>query len=84
MELEKSTLAAYALFCLRMISVWNAVGECLLVPKDMQERMALAGQLEQCLYHYKEYWRKNSKEGDLAKISDVFFWYADLLRQGGR
>lgn len=84
MELEKRPLAAYAVFCLRMISVWNVVGECLLVPKDMQERMALAGQLEQCLYHYKEYWRKNSKEGDLAKISDVFFWYADLLRQGGR
>lgn len=41
----------------------------------------LAKELEQCLYHYKEFWRENSKEGDLSKVSDVFFWYADLLRE---
>lgn len=92
MEAEKRPLAAYAILCLRMISVWNAVGEYLF--KDMCEKIenalpkripeggaVLAGQLEQCLYHYKKYWRKNSREGDLAKISDVFFWYADLLRE---
>lgn len=43
----------------------------------------LAKELEQCLFHYKGFWRENSKEGDLAKVSDVFFWYADLLRENG-
>lgn len=89
MEREKRSLAAYAVFCLRMISVWNAVEEYLLVLNNKSEQIAMdktaiAEELEWCLYHYKEYWRKNSKEGDLAKISDVFFWYADLLRDGGR
>ncbi len=40
----------------------------------------LAQELEQCLFYYKEFWRENSKEGDLLKVSDVFFWYADMLR----
>lgn len=44
----------------------------------------LAQELEQCLYYYKEFFRENSKEGDLAKVSDVFFWYADLLREEGQ
>ena len=40
----------------------------------------LADELERCLCHFKTYWRQNSKEGDLSKISEVFFWHADLLR----
>ncbi len=40
----------------------------------------LADELERCLCHFKTYWRQNSREGDLSKISEVFFWHADLLR----
>ncbi len=46
-----------------------------------KEGAALAKELEQCLFHYKEDWRQNSKEGDLDKVSDIFFWYADWIRE---
>lgn len=43
----------------------------------------VAAELEQWFYHYKQEWRKVSKEGDLGKISAVVFWYADLIRKLG-
>ncbi len=76
---EKRRIAACAQLSLRMVVLWNRVLMYLLgkMPAGM-----LAGELEECLYHYKAYWRENSREGDLARVSDVFFWYADLLRDG--
>ena len=74
---EKRRIAACAQLSLRMVVLWNRVLMYILgkMPAGM-----LAGELEECLYHYKAYWRENSREGDLARVSDVFFWYADLLR----
>ncbi|MDE7325631.1 MAG: beta-N-acetylhexosaminidase [Lachnospiraceae bacterium] len=76
---EKRRIAACALLSLRMVVLWNKVGKYLL---GEEAAGTLAGELEACLYHYKAYWRENSREGDLARVSDVFFWYADLLREG--
>ena len=33
---------------------------------------------------YKEIWRAHSKEGDLAHLGEIVFWYADLLRERER
>ncbi len=41
---------------------------------------AVAEALERSLHHYQKLWRSNSKEGDLMKITEVFCWYADLVR----
>lgn len=44
------------------------------------ERFALASRLENWFMAYKEMWRRVSREGDLAHVGEVVFWYADLLR----
>lgn len=69
---------------IEMVLLWNEVGAQLphLGEQDRrQQRLALASRLERCLHHYQELWRANSKEGDLGKITDVFCWYADVLRK---
>ena len=48
-------------------------------PENGQE---IAEALERCVHYYQKLWRENSKEGDIMKITDVFCWYADLLRKG--
>ncbi len=40
----------------------------------------IASRLENCLYHYKKLWLENSKVSDLEHVAEVFYWYADLLR----
>lgn len=44
---------------------------------------ALAERLECWFMAYKELWRKDSREGELHRIAEVVFWYADLLRGKG-
>lgn len=44
----------------------------------------LAKELEEWFMKYKDEWRKISKEGDLGHISEVVFYYADLLRETGK
>lgn len=46
--------------------------------------LCLAGQLERFWHHYKQTWQENGKYGDLGKIGEIFFWYADLLRDSCR
>lgn len=41
---------------------------------------ALAAELEEWFYYYKEIWRSVSRESELYRIQNVIFWYADLLR----
>ena len=41
----------------------------------------LAAQLETWMYEYKEVWREDSKESELYRIEEVFYWYSDLLRR---
>ena len=43
----------------------------------------VATELETWFYYYKQEWRKVSREGDLGKISNVVYWYADLIRKLG-
>ncbi len=64
------------------IAIWNEIGAVLARAgaEDMTERFALAARLESWFMVYKEMWRSVSKEGDLAHVAEVVFWYADLLR----
>lgn len=41
----------------------------------------LAAALETWMYEYKEVWREDSKESELYRIEEVFYWYSDLLRR---
>lgn len=68
---------------LEMIRCWNEVGLFLAAMKKGEKPEngpALAADLERCLHYYQKLWRENGKEGDIMKVSDVFFWYADILR----
>lgn len=42
---------------------------------------ALAAELEEWFYDYKEEWRRVSRESELFRIGDVIYYYADSLRQ---
>jgi hypothetical protein len=44
------------------------------------EPAKLAGELEKWLYDYKKLWRTVSRESELYRIEEVYFWYADYLR----
>ncbi len=41
----------------------------------------LASRLEYWFMDYKELWRSGCKEGELYRIQEVVFWYADRLRE---
>lgn len=80
-------IVACAHAALQVTRAWNEVGEYLAgmlgkteCIKSEKNGFLLAEELERCLLFYQEIWRENSKEGDIYRISDVFFWYADLLR----
>lgn len=59
------------------IQIFNEIGFTLAKGKQSFE---LAGRLENWYMFYKEVWRSTGKEGELHHISDIVFWYADLLR----
>lgn len=91
MDSSRRGLMGCIYVALSAIRIWNEVGlylagiyNGLLYLENEKSGMELAAELESCLYHYKALWRKNSKEADLARISEVFFWYADLLRDDNR
>ncbi|MCM1135770.1 MAG: family 20 glycosylhydrolase [Clostridium sp.] len=52
--------------------------------ETLKERNQLAERLESWFMFYKEMWREVSKEGDLAHLSEIVFWYADMLRERER
>ncbi len=58
--------------------IWNEIGTALAGQKT--EPFLLAERLETWFMHYKALWREISKEGDLAHVAEIVFWYADLLR----
>ncbi len=83
MDSTKRRIVEYTHISLEMTKVWNEVGVFLsqLNKGDKPENgREIAARLERCLHYYQQIWRENSKEGDIAKISEVFFWYADILR----
>lgn len=59
------------------IQIFNEMGPTILKQKQSFE---LAARLETWYMSYKELWRSTSKEGDLHHLSEIIFWYADLLR----
>lgn len=76
---------------LEAISLWNEIGYVLTCDsKDgengvekilAEEKYDLAERLEKWFMYYKKMWRRTGREGDLRHISDIVFWYADLLRE---
>ncbi|MCM1188923.1 MAG: family 20 glycosylhydrolase [bacterium] len=63
------------------IDIWNQTG--LLLSEGAAESadaFALAERLENWFMVYKELWREDCKEGELHRIAEIVFWYADLLR----
>lgn len=63
------------------ILIWNEVGAAVLAGETGNElAVGLAQRLETWFMYYKELWRAGSREGDLARIAEIVFWYADLLR----
>ena len=49
-------------------------------PVDAAQAGALAEQLENWLYYYKQLWRTVSKQSELGRIAEVLSWWADYLR----
>lgn len=63
------------------IRIWNEVGAAVLAGESGSGTAdQLAERLETWFMYYKELWRAGSREGDLAHIAEIVFWYADLLR----
>ena len=63
------------------ILVWTEVGAAVLSGEtDRETAFWLAERLETWFMYDKELWRVGSREGDLAHIAEIVFWYADLLR----
>ncbi len=81
---KRSMMQAYEL-AIEGVIVWNKVG------RGVEQRVykknnapldfyAIASELEEWFMRYKQLWRSVSKEGDLAKLSKIIFFYADVLR----
>ena len=48
----------------------------------LPDRHLLAESLEKWLYHYKEIYRRVSRESELPRLQAMILWYADYLRRG--
>ena len=67
------------------IKLWNNVGEII---KHVEEKSNIDGfeaadiaeKLECWFMKFKFLWRQESREGDLAHIGEIVFWYCDWLR----
>lgn len=71
-------------FSLEATRIWNEVGLRLYrlqKGERPEDGMELAGGLEKCLHSFQDMWRRVGKEADLARVSEVFYWYADMLRE---
>ncbi|HJC23065.1 MAG TPA: family 20 glycosylhydrolase [Candidatus Eisenbergiella merdavium] len=49
---------------------------------SMPDGWKLAKELETWLYHYKEVYRRISRESELRRIEALVCWYGDFLREG--
>lgn len=48
---------------------------------DKEDRFKLASEIEAWMYEYKKVWRESSKESELYRNEEVFYWYSDMLRR---
>lgn len=67
------------------MDIWNHMGAMLSAmaagkTADRAEAFSLAERLEKWFMAYKEIWRRIGKEGELPRVAEIVFWYADLLR----
>ena len=84
MDSSQRRIVEYTHISLEMTKVWNEVGvflDQLKKGEKPENGKEIAARLERCLHYYQQIWRENSKEGDIMRISEVFFWYADVLRK---
>ena len=82
---SKRDIIEYIDVTIDCIKIWNEVGEIIyklenskFISKD--EATFLAKKIEEWFMKFKELWRRETREGDLAHISHIVFWYCDLLR----
>lgn len=86
MEESKRSLVKEYLIMAKAILLFNNIGAILKNNRfGGSETIGLspaqtAAALECWWNDYKAIWREHSKEGELFRIQDVLFWYADLLR----
>lgn len=55
--------------------VYGHQNDAVMNPKE------LASKLEWWLLEYKKLWRKTCQESELHRISEIFYWFADYLRE---
>ncbi|MCD7944217.1 MAG: family 20 glycosylhydrolase [Clostridia bacterium] len=78
-----------AVLSIEIIRAWNDTGayiKHMLYPDtagefDKRTGTRIAARLEGLLYRYGELWRRDGKEGDLRYITEIFAWYADIMRR---
>lgn len=84
LDSSQRRIVEYTHIALQAMKVWNEVGAFLAKWKNGEKPengKEIAARLERCLHYYQQSWRENSKEGDIGRISEVFCWYADVLRK---
>lgn len=85
MDSRNRRIVEYVHVALEITRAWNETGaflEKLQKGEKPENGREIAENLERCAHYYQKLWRENSKEGDIMKITDVFCWYADLVRKG--
>lgn len=69
---------------IEMMRLWNEVGTALLALRAHEQPeapAALADRMEKALHAYQRLWRENGNEGDIGRLTDLFCWYTDHLRE---
>lgn len=59
---------------------WEPAGRDAAASAAGEAEYRLASRLESWFMAYKALWRSTGREGDLHRIEEIVFWYADLLR----
>lgn len=86
METSKRELVKEYLIMAKAVIIFNNIGAIIKNSKfNGNEKLILnpketAVALEYWWNDYKNIWREHCKEGELFRIQNVIFWYADLLR----
>ncbi|WP_429150445.1 glycoside hydrolase family 20 zincin-like fold domain-containing protein [Anaerotaenia torta] len=82
-QVKAYILAAEGMMIFNRIGVVLRLAEVQSQRPLFEEADTLAQRLENWFYHYKEGWRRNSKESELYRLQDVILWYADRIRELG-
>ncbi len=83
MDSSSRQVVECAYVAMEAVRLWNETGLYFYHThqgKKPKGGMELAAELERCLRAYQKLWRRMGKEAGLGRISEVFCWYADVLR----